>query len=124
MGSNDRFASSYQSRNKSNGSGFPESCPMLFPPFPPDSRSVRPRAKEEIAPPGGLGTPLHKYGNVFVRASRGPGAAGGSYEQPMERGGNCVERNGSERSQVASVANRKPPARPGHREEKRLRASP
>src|SRR4030067_626906 len=28
-----------------------------------------------------LSTPLHKYGNVFVRASRCPGAAGGSYER-------------------------------------------
>ena len=41
----------------------------------------------------------------------------------MERGRICVERNGSERSEVASVANRKPPASPGHREGKRLRAS-
>ena len=82
-----------------------------------------------------LSTPLHKYGNVFVRATRCPGAAGGSYERgdiPISsrtlrsvppKGGNCVERNGSERSEVASVANRKPPASPGHREGKRLRAS-
>src|SRR4030066_2082652 len=48
-------------------------------------------------------------GRVRLRAQ---GAAGGSYERPMERGVNCVERNGSERSQVASVANRKPPASP------------
>src|SRR3990170_6585700 len=74
-------------------------------------------------PPAALSTPFHKYGNVFVRASRCPGAAGGSYERPMERGRICVERNGSERSEVASVANRKPPASPGHREGKRLRAS-
>ena len=40
---------------------------------------------------------LHKYGNVCVRSSRCPGAAGGSYERPMERGKNCVERNGSKR---------------------------
>src|SRR4030067_2735773 len=52
-----------------------------------------------------LSNPLHKYGNVFVRASPCHGAAGGSYERPMERGRICVERNGSERSEVASVAN-------------------
>ena len=86
--------------------------------------SMREGQMGEIRPRRNLSTPFHKYGNVFVRASRGPGAAGGSYERPMERGGNCVERNGSERSQVASVAKRKPPASPGHREEKRLRASP
>jgi hypothetical protein len=33
------------------------------------------------------------------------------------------ERNGSERSEVASEANRKQPASPGHREGKRLRSS-
>jgi hypothetical protein len=39
----------------------------------------------------------------------------------MERGiKNCVERNGSERSEVASEAKRKPPASPGHREGQRL----
>jgi hypothetical protein len=41
----------------------------------------------------------------------------------MERGQNCVERNGSERSEVASVAKRKPPASLGRREEKRPGAS-
>ena len=37
------------------------------------------------------------------------GAAGGSSQRPMERGINCVERNGGERAKVASVAERKPP---------------
>jgi hypothetical protein len=37
------------------------------------------------------------------------GAAGDSSKRAMERGGNCVERNGSERAEVASVAERKPP---------------
>ena len=35
----------------------------------------------------------------------------------------CVKRNGSERAQVASIAERKPPASPWHRERKPLRAS-
>src|SRR3990172_3731073 len=51
------------------------------------------------------------------------GAAGGSSPRPVERGGNCVERNGSERAKVASVAERKPPASPCHREGERLMAS-
>src|SRR5512139_151112 len=38
------------------------------------------------------------------------GAAGASSQRPMERGGGCVERNGSSRSKVASVAERKAPA--------------
>ncbi len=41
----------------------------------------------------------------------------------MERGGDCVERNGSERAKVASVAERKPPASAWHVERLRLMAS-
>jgi len=41
----------------------------------------------------------------------------------VERGADSGERNGSERSQVASVAERKPPASTWHREGKRLRTS-
>src|SRR5512139_3991170 len=40
------------------------------------------------------------------------GAAGGSTQRRMERGGDCVERNRSERTKVANVAEWKPPARP------------
>ena len=38
-------------------------------------------------------------------------AAGGSTQRRMERGGDCVERNRSERAKVANVAEWKPPAR-------------
>src|SRR3972149_3514174 len=91
----------------------------------------------EPAPGAGKGrrlsAPLPKYGNVFVSASRGPGAAGGSYERPMERmGGDTHLRDaGEERGRspggggagVGRVQKRKRPGSPGHREGKRIRAS-
>ncbi|KRT74864.1 MAG: hypothetical protein XU12_C0001G0055 [Deltaproteobacteria bacterium CSP1-8] len=56
-------------------------------------------------------------------------AGGHSYielyvEECPAKGENCVERNGSEQSQVASVAERKPPASTWHREGKRLGRRP
>src|SRR5512134_60583 len=44
-----------------------------------------------------------------ITAPRGD-VAGGSSQRRLERGGKCVERKRSERSEVASVAERKPPA--------------
>jgi len=41
------------------------------------------------------------------------GDAGGSTKRPVERGSVCVERNGSEQAEVASVAEWKPPASQG-----------
>ena len=59
------------------------------------------------------GDPRHS-GGIHGAASPGTqGDAGGSAERSMERGGNGVERNGSERAQVASVAERNPPASQG-----------
>src|SRR3990172_2830899 len=46
---------------------------------------------------------------LLRRRQRTRGDAGGSTKRPVERGADCGERNGSERAQVASVAEGKPP---------------
>jgi len=45
-----------------------------------------------------------------MRQNVAEGTAGGSTQRRMERGSDCVERNRSERSKVANVAEWKPPA--------------
>jgi len=45
-----------------------------------------------------------------LRVHGAEGGAGGSTQRRMERGRGCVERNRSERSKVANVAEWKPPA--------------
>ena len=55
-------------------------------------------------------------------SDRGPVRSGGSAERPMERGGNCVERNGSERAKDRERSGGESPASTRPRERKRHRA--
>src|SRR3990172_539792 len=65
--------------------------------------------------PGVVSTPGAKGRSGGFRGAGGHSYIESYVEECPTEGGNCVERNGSERLQVASVAKRKPPASPGYR---------
>src|SRR3990172_684949 len=66
--------------------------------------------------PGVVSTPGAKGRSGGFRGAGGHSYIESYVEECPTEGGNCVERNGSERSQVASVAKRKPPASTGYRD--------